>query len=109
MSDIYRGNFTLYSQACVYLSKICDIHLQMSKYPVQSYDMDQRMTILERGLHDKSDLVQTVVTDVLLAEWFRFSNNNYLMFLNALRTDVDEVVFSRFMCIAQKALLNIFK
>lgn len=84
-------------------------YLQMSSYPVKSYKVVQRITLLEQGLNDHSDSVRKVVTGILLPQWLQSYNKNYLTFVEALKDDANEEVFRRFMCIAKAALHAIFR
>lgn len=85
------------------------VYLQMSSYPVKSYKVVQRLTILEQGLHERADAPRKVVRNVLLPQWLEAYNNNYIDFVSGLKIDANEEELERFRKIAKLALLEVFK
>lgn len=85
------------------------VYLQMSSYPVKSYKVVQRLTILEQGLHERADAPRKVVRNVLLPQWLEAYNNNYIDFVSGLKVDANEEELERFRKIAKLALLEVFK
>lgn len=84
-------------------------YLQMSSYPVKSYKVVQRITILEQGLNDHSDAVRKVVTTVLLKQWLDSYNRQFVQFLSALKMDANDDDVKRYIKVAKLALFEVFK
>lgn len=83
--------------------------LQMSKYPVRSYMVEQRLRILEQGLKDQSQLVKTAVTKIMLPQWFESYQKSYIHFLEGLKIDATEGDLENFKRVSTEALIEIFK
>lgn len=84
-------------------------YLQMSSHPVKSYQVAQRLMLLEQGLNDHSDAVRKIVHSVLLPQWLQSYNRQYLQLISALKLDATTEEIQRFVKIAKKALFILFK
>lgn len=84
-------------------------YLHMSSFPVRTYKVSQRLTILEQGLNERSETVFKVVTNVLLRQWIEAYHKDYIELINALKLDTNENEIKRFRKIAQQTLEQIFK
>ncbi|CAD7077192.1 unnamed protein product [Hermetia illucens] len=84
-------------------------YLHMSSYPVKAYKVSQRLTFLEQGLNDRSDMVRKVVTTVMLPQWLESYNRNVIALISGLKLDANEAEIDRFRKITKMALFEIFK
>lgn len=84
-------------------------YLHMCTYSVKSYRVVQRLQFIEQGLHDHSESVRKVVTNVLLPAWLEAYNRDYIQFVAALKLDANEADIERFQKAARLALMAIFK
>lgn len=84
-------------------------YLHMSSFPVRTYKVSQRLTILEQGLNERSESVRKVVTNVLLRQWTEAYHKDYIALINALKLDTNEKEINRFRKISQQTLEQIFK
>lgn len=84
-------------------------YVHMSSYPVRSYKVSQRLTLLEMGLNDRSESVRKVVTNVMLQQWIESYQKDLLSLLGALKLDSSETEINRFRKIGKQVLLEIFK
>ncbi|XP_055374016.1 condensin complex subunit 3 isoform X2 [Condylostylus longicornis] len=84
-------------------------YLNMSSYPVRSYKVAQRLTFLEQGLNDRSDMVKKVVSSVMLPQWLESYNKDYIELISALKLDANEAEIDRFRKTAKLALKEMFK
>lgn len=83
--------------------------MEMSRYPVKTYRVMQRITFLERGLNDESKSVREMVTRVLLPQWLESYGSKYIAFVAALKIDSNEIELERFVKIAKQSLFSLFK
>uniref|UniRef100_A0A1B0GPE5 Vitellogenin domain-containing protein n=1 Tax=Phlebotomus papatasi TaxID=29031 RepID=A0A1B0GPE5_PHLPP len=83
--------------------------LQMSSYPVRSYKVAERLTFLEQGLNDHSELVRKATINVMLPRWLDSYSDNYIAFVGALKLDTNDKEMQRFRKCALQALQHIFK
>ncbi|XP_055688752.1 condensin complex subunit 3 [Lutzomyia longipalpis] len=83
--------------------------LQMSTHPVRSYKVAERLTFLEQGLNDHSELVRKATTNVMLPRWVASYGDNYITFVGALKLDTNDKEMQRFRKCAIQALQHIFK
>uniref|UniRef100_A0A1A9WQH7 Nuclear condensin complex subunit 3 C-terminal domain-containing protein n=1 Tax=Glossina brevipalpis TaxID=37001 RepID=A0A1A9WQH7_9MUSC len=84
-------------------------YLHMSSYPVRSYKVSQRLTLLEQGLNDRSDCVRKVVTNIMLQQWIESYQKNVVALIEALKLDSSPAEIERFRKISRQALRDIFK
>uniref|UniRef100_A0A1B0GBP7 Nuclear condensin complex subunit 3 C-terminal domain-containing protein n=1 Tax=Glossina morsitans morsitans TaxID=37546 RepID=A0A1B0GBP7_GLOMM len=84
-------------------------YLHMSSYPVRSYKVSQRLTLLEQGLNDRSDCVRKVVTNIMLQQWIESYQKNLVALIEALKLDSSPAEIDRFRKISRQALKDIFK
>lgn len=83
--------------------------LQLSKYPVRSYMVAQRLKILEQSLKDPSVIVKTALTKIMLPQWIECYQKDYLNFLTGLKIDATEEELSNFKRVSIDVLTEIFK
>lgn len=84
-------------------------YLQMGNYPVQKYDVVQRLMLLERGLNDDCESVRKILHSVILPYWLKSYNQQYLELMSALKLDGSPEEIQRFMNVVKKALFILFK
>ncbi|KAM7341580.1 chromosome associated protein G [Cochliomyia hominivorax] len=84
-------------------------YLHMSSYPVRSYKVSQRLTLLEQGLNDRSESVRKVVTNVMLQQWIESYQKDLVSLIGALKLDSNESEINRFRKIGKQVLREIFK
>lgn len=84
-------------------------YLHMSSYPVKAYQVIQRLTFLEQGLNDPSEIVRKVVVNVMLPQWLESYKRDILALLSALKIDATEAEIDRFRKAAKQLLPEIFK
>lgn len=84
-------------------------YLHMSSYPVKAYQVIQRLTFLEQGLNDPSEIVRKVVVNVMLPQWIESYKKDLLALLSALKIDATEAEIDRFRKTAKQLLPEIFK
>ncbi|XP_037942037.1 condensin complex subunit 3-like [Teleopsis dalmanni] len=84
-------------------------YVHMSNYPVRSYKVSQRLTLLEQGLNDRSELVKKAVVDLLLRNWIETFQKNLVALVFSLKLDSNEEELVRFRKIAKQTLSAIFK
>jgi condensin complex subunit 3 len=85
------------------------VYIQMSSYNVKQYRIAQRLSFLENGLYDRSDLVRKVVINIMLPNWIEAYDNKYDQFVSAIKIDSNNEHLLRFRKIAGLALEEIFK
>uniref|UniRef100_A0A1A9WZL3 Nuclear condensin complex subunit 3 C-terminal domain-containing protein n=1 Tax=Glossina brevipalpis TaxID=37001 RepID=A0A1A9WZL3_9MUSC len=99
------------------LSRLSDIdekvryqtYLHMTTYPIHSYEVQQRVTLLEQGLNDRSDCVRKVVTNIILQQWIGSFQKSLVNFIEALKLNSSPVDLERFRKISKQALRSVFK
>ncbi|XP_059225519.1 condensin complex subunit 3 [Stomoxys calcitrans] len=84
-------------------------YLHMSSFPVRSYKVSQRLTLLEQGLNDRNESVRKVVTTIMLQQWIESYQKDLVSLISALKLDSNEIELNRFRKIAKQALKEIFK
>lgn len=84
-------------------------YLHMSSYPVKAYQVIQRLTFIEQGLNDSSEIVRKVVVNVMLPQWMESYKRDILALLAALKLDASEAEIDRFRKAAKQVLPEIFK
>jgi len=84
-------------------------YIQMCSYAVKSYKIVDRIAFLEAGLFERSEHVKKIVANMLLPNWIAAYENDYVVFLTAIKMDSKEDEFKRFLKLAQAALSAIFK
>ncbi|XP_075166347.1 chromosome associated protein G [Haematobia irritans] len=84
-------------------------YLHMSSYPVRSYKVSQRLTLLEQGLNDRNESVKKVVTTVMLQQWIESYQKDLVSLIGALKLDSNESDLNRFRKIGKQALKEIFR
>ncbi|KAI8114901.1 hypothetical protein FF38_05342 [Lucilia cuprina] len=84
-------------------------YLHMSSYPVRSYKVSQRVTLLEQGLNDRSESVRKVVTNVMLQQWIESYQKDLVALIGALKLDANESEINRYRKIGKQVLREIFK
>lgn len=85
------------------------VYMQMSSYPVRSYKVIQRLTLLESGLGERHEMARKVVVSVMMPNWLESYENNYVAFLSSLKMDAKEEDLQRFQKTARLALMEMFK
>lgn len=84
-------------------------YLQMSSVPVKAYKIADRISILEAGLYDRSDMVKKAVNNILIPNWTAAYENNFTEFIKAIKLDSSDAELLKFRNLAQDALNAIFK
>uniref|UniRef100_A0A0K8V8N4 Condensin complex subunit 3 n=2 Tax=Bactrocera latifrons TaxID=174628 RepID=A0A0K8V8N4_BACLA len=84
-------------------------YLHMSSYPVRSYKVSQRLTLLQQGLNDRSDAVRKVVVTIMLQQWIESYQKDLIAFISALKLDSSESEIDRFRKVTKQTLKEIFK
>lgn len=84
-------------------------YLHMSSYPVKSYKVSQRLTLMEQGLNDRSDMVRKVVTTIMLQQWIESYQKNLILLVSGLKLDSHDAEIDRFRKITKLTLKEIFK
>ncbi|XP_022229837.2 condensin complex subunit 3 [Drosophila obscura] len=84
-------------------------YVNMCNYPVRSYKVAQRLTLLEQGLNDSSANVKKTVVNIMLKAWIDSYQQNYLALIAALKLDSSEEELMRFRCVTKQMLRVIFE
>ncbi|XP_036332520.1 condensin complex subunit 3 [Rhagoletis pomonella] len=84
-------------------------YLHMSSYPVRSYKVSQRLTLLQQGLNDRSEAVRKVVVPIMLQQWIESYQKDLIALISALKLDSSEAEIDRFRKVAKQTLKEIFK
>ncbi|ALC40799.1 Cap-G [Drosophila busckii] len=84
-------------------------YINMCTYPVRSFKVSQRLTLLECGLNDRSDTVRKNVIKYMLKAWQEAYQHNYIALTSALKLDSNEEELMRFRKVARQMLLVIFE
>uniref|UniRef100_W8B3V5 Condensin complex subunit 3 n=1 Tax=Ceratitis capitata TaxID=7213 RepID=W8B3V5_CERCA len=84
-------------------------YLHMSSYPVRSYKVSQRLTLLQQGLNDRSEAVRKVVVTIMLQQWIESYQKDLIALISALKLDSSEAEIDRFRKVAKQTLKEIFK
>lgn len=84
-------------------------YINMCNYPVRSYKVSQRLTLLERGLNDSSENVRKNVIKYMLKAWVESYQQNYIQLIAALKLDSNEEEIIRFRRVARQMLQVIFE
>ncbi|XP_037713244.1 condensin complex subunit 3 [Drosophila subpulchrella] len=83
-------------------------YVNMCNYPVRSYKVAQRLTLLEQGLNDTSATVRKTVVNYMLKTWIESYQHNYIALTAALKLDSNEEELLRFRRVAKQMLRVIF-
>lgn len=84
-------------------------YVNMCNYPVRSYKVAQRLTLLEQGLNDTSATVRKTVINFMLKTWIESYQQNYVALIAALKLDSNEEELLRFRRVAKQMLRVIFE
>ncbi|XP_001986837.2 condensin complex subunit 3 isoform X2 [Drosophila grimshawi] len=84
-------------------------YVHLCNYPVRSYKVSQRLTLIERGLNDIAESVKKNVIRYMLKSWIESYQQNYIQLTAALKLDSNEEELMRFKRVARQMLLVIFK
>ncbi|KAH8389689.1 condensin complex subunit 3 [Drosophila serrata] len=84
-------------------------YVNMCNYPVRSYKVAQRLTLLEQGLNDTSATVRKTVINYMLKAWIESYQQNYISLTAALKLDSNEEELLRFRRVAKQMLRVIFE
>lgn len=84
-------------------------YLHMSSYPVRSYKVSQRLTLLQQGLNDRSDAVRKVVVTIMLQQWIESYQKDLIALISALKLDSSESEIDRFRKVTKQTLKELFK
>ncbi|KAH8237445.1 hypothetical protein KR038_012149 [Drosophila bunnanda] len=84
-------------------------YVNMCNYPVRSYKVAQRLTLLEQGLNDTSATVRKTVVNYMLKAWIESYQQNYISLTAALKLDSNEEELLRFRRVAKQMLRVIFE
>ncbi|KMY93398.1 condensin complex subunit 3 [Drosophila simulans] len=84
-------------------------YVNMCNYPVRSYKVAQRLTVLEQGLNDTSATVRKTVINFMLKTWIESYQQNYVALIAALKLDSNEEELLRFRRVAKQMLRVIFE
>lgn len=84
-------------------------YINMCNYPVRSYKVSQRLTLIERGLNDSSETVRKNVIKYMLKAWIESYQHNYVQLVAALKLDSTEDELLRFRRVARQMLFVIFE
>lgn len=84
-------------------------YVNMCNYPVRSYKVAQRLTLLEQGLNDSSATVRKTVINYMLKAWIESYQQNYVSLTAALKLDSNEEELLRFRRVAKQMLRVIFE
>ncbi|GLV43832.1 Chromosome associated protein G [Carabus blaptoides fortunei] len=80
---------------------------KLSELPIHVLKIEQRQYILENGLKDKSEKVQSFIQKTLLSRWLSSYDGNYFQLICALKLDADERDWKQSVKIVEN-ILNIF-
>ncbi|GAB0100375.1 Condensin complex subunit 3 [Sergentomyia squamirostris] len=83
--------------------------LEMSRIPVRSLKVANRLTLLERGLNDHSESVQKTTASVLLPCWQSGYNDDFIALVEGLKLDTNDKEMQRYRKCTLQALQHIFK
>ncbi|XP_037033540.1 condensin complex subunit 3-like [Bradysia coprophila] len=81
----------------------------MSNYSLNKCSVDQRLTLLERGLSDSSETVRMVAVKYMLPQWLTLCDNEFVAFLTSLKLYQNELELYRFRNVTRMALLAMFR
>ncbi|XP_011181583.2 condensin complex subunit 3 isoform X2 [Zeugodacus cucurbitae] len=84
-------------------------YLHMSSYPVRSYKVSQRLTLLQQGLNDRSEAVRKVVVTIMLQQWIESYQKDLIALIAALKLDSSESEIDRFRKVTKQTLKELFK
>ncbi|KAH8277757.1 hypothetical protein KR018_005347, partial [Drosophila ironensis] len=84
-------------------------YLNMCNYPVRSYKVAQRLTLMEQGLNESSPSVRKTVIAFMLKAWVESYQQNYIQLTAALKLDSNEEELLRFRRVAKQMLRVIFE
>ncbi|KAH8299438.1 hypothetical protein KR044_001461, partial [Drosophila immigrans] len=84
-------------------------YVNMCNYPVRSYKVSQRLTVIERGLNDSSESVRKNVIKYMLKAWVESYQQNFIHLTAALKLDSNEEEILRFRRVARQMLQVIFE
>ncbi|XP_017125626.2 condensin complex subunit 3 isoform X1 [Drosophila elegans] len=84
-------------------------YVNLCNYPVRSYKVAQRLTLLEQGLNDTSATVRKTVVNYMLKTWIESYQQNYVALTAALKLDSNEEELLRFRRVAKQMLRVIFE
>lgn len=84
-------------------------YLQMASYSVKSYKIADRISILNNGLSDRSDMVKKAASNLMLSNWIGVYDYDYAEFIRAIKLDSNENELVKFRHLAEMALNEIFK
>ena len=84
-------------------------YFHMSSYPVRSYKVSQRLSLLSQGLNDRAESVRKVVVTIMLQQWIESYQKNFILLISALKLDSTESEMERFCKITKQTLQEVFK
>ncbi|XP_062133815.1 condensin complex subunit 3 [Drosophila sulfurigaster albostrigata] len=84
-------------------------YINMCNYPVRSYKVSQRLTLVERGLNDSSESVRKNVIKYMLKAWIESYQQNFIQLIAALKLDSNEEEIIRFRRVVRQMLMVIFE
>ncbi len=84
-------------------------YLQMACFSVRAYKIVDRITILNTGLNDRSEMVRKAVVNILLANWVGVYEYDYAVLIRALKMDSSEKDLVQFRKLADQVLIEVFK
>ncbi|XP_060659779.1 LOW QUALITY PROTEIN: condensin complex subunit 3 [Drosophila nasuta] len=84
-------------------------YINMCNYPVRSYKVSQRLTLVERGLNDSSESVRKNVIKYMLKAWIESYQQNFIQLIAALKLDSNEEEILRFRRVVRQMLMVIFE
>ncbi|KAJ6635929.1 Condensin complex subunit 3, partial [Pseudolycoriella hygida] len=85
------------------------IFAHMSNFAFNRYSIEQRVTLLERGLNDSSVNVRNITLNIMLKNWLASCKNCIMSLLSSLKLDGNESVMRQFRSVARMSLLSIFR
>ncbi|XP_030372995.1 condensin complex subunit 3 [Scaptodrosophila lebanonensis] len=84
-------------------------YLNMCNYPVRSYKVSQRLTLMEQGLNDNSESVRKAVVNYMIKQWIESYQRNFVALTAALKLDSNEEELLRYKRVAGQMLEVIFE
>lgn len=84
-------------------------YLQLATFSVKSYKIVDRISILNNGLNDRSDIVKKAVVNILLANWIGVYDYDYAELIRAIKIDSCEKELVKFRKLADQTLTEVFK
>jgi condensin complex subunit 3 len=87
----------------------CHVYQQMASFPVRTYRIIDRISILKAGLNDRSDKVRETIKNMFLPNWIAAYEKDYAEFIKSFKMDSNDKELTSFRELSQKALEIVLK